>query len=101
MEKINQEQKALQEIKRIEDEIQKRLDSTEKKATEIIAKAREKANELIRQKEARLAEVRQSSVREESLFPEKIKNGDQEELKSPSPAAVREIAQELFELLIT
>lgn len=100
MEKIDKEQKALQEIKKIEDEIQTRLDSTEKKAKEIIAEAREQANALIRQKEARLAEVRQSSVQEESLFPEEEKNGNQESLKAPSPAVVREIAQELFELLI-
>ncbi|MBI5186510.1 MAG: hypothetical protein HZA01_12410 [Nitrospinae bacterium] len=99
MEKIDEEKQALLEIRKIEEEIQERLDLAKRKARDIIAEAMNKANALIREKEARLAEVRQSACRNEAFFPEGG-NGVELPLPASSQAAVREIAKEFFELLI-
>lgn len=99
MEKIDEEKQALLEIRKIEEEIQERLDLAKKKGREIIAEARDKADALVREKEARLAEVRQAACRNEAFLPEKESGGDLP-LPAPSQAAVREIAKEFFELLI-
>lgn len=99
MEKTDEEKQALLEIKKVEEEIQERLESAKRRASEIIAEAREKANALVREKEARLAEVRHAARRNDVFFQEEGGVGGGP-IPAPSRAAVREAARELFGLLI-
>lgn len=97
MEKEKEEKKALRQIKEIEEKLQQRMESAKIEARKIIEAAREEAEALLKGKESTLEELRRSLL-QGSLPPPEDSANDQNLPSSPAPL-VRELGNELFQLL--
>jgi len=98
MKKEKEEKKALRQIKEIEEKLQQRMESAKIEARKIIEAARKEAEALLGEKESTLEELRRSLV-QGSLPPPEESDDDQNLPPSPAPL-VRELGNELFQLLL-
>lgn len=98
MEKEKEEKKALRRIKEIEETLQQRMESARIEARKIIEAAREEAKALLGEKESTVEELRRSLL-QDSLPPPEESADDQSLPSSPAPL-VRELGNELFQLLL-